>query len=277
MINKSAESMISNFNKRFNDIEERIMVKMQTLEDTQTQEIREMSREIKKLQILPDKIDELNKRVTDGEVVLKSTLEAQQEAIVAGQRRIAALEEKLANLPDSTGYSPTVIKKMDDLEQRLKNRSLLINGLNERFQNENGILGLAAEVLNVHLEYTDIDEIVNLGKNQAEQTVTKVTFTSMWARTSYYRARSSLKNTGLRIWINEDLAPEKLKIATAVRLQVKARKLFKSWTNMGITFAKISEMGTPAKLETQEEIEALIATGTAAGTVTNTSTTQQTD
>ena len=103
--------------------------------------------------------------------------------------------------------------------------------------------------------------------------MTKVTFTSMWARTSYYRARSNLKNTGLRIWINEDLAPERLKIATAVRLQVKARKLFKSWTNMGVTFAKISELGTPAKLETNEQIEALIATGTTA----NASTTQQTD
>ena len=99
----------------------------------------------------------------------------------------------------------------------------------------------------------------------------------MWARTQYYRARANLTNTGLRIWINEDLAPEKLKIAIAVRLQVKARKLFKSWTNMGVTFAKISEMGTPAKLETQEAIDALIATGMTATTTNNTSTTQQTD
>ena len=229
------------------------------------------------MQILPEKIDELNKRVTEGEVILKSTLDTQQEAIAAGQKRIAALEEKLAKLLDSSGLSPIMNKKMDDLEQRLKNRSLLINGLNERFQNEYGVLGLAAEVLRVFLEYTDIDEIVNLGKNQADQTVTKVTFTSMWARSLYYRARANLKNTGLRIWINEDLAPEKLKIATAVRLQVKARKLFKSWTNMGVTFAKISEMGTPAKLETQEEIEALIATGESSKTPTNASTMQQTD
>ena len=180
-----------------------------------------MGKEIRKLQILPEKIDDLNKRVTEGEVILKSTIDTQQEAIAAGQKRIAALEERLAKLPDSSGLSPIMNKKMDDLEQRLKNRSLLINGLNERFQNEDGVLGLAAEVLRVFLEYTDIDEIVNLGKNQADQTVTKVTFTSMWARTLYYRARANLQNTGLRIWIHEDLAPEKLKIATAVRLQVK--------------------------------------------------------
>ena len=123
-----------------------------------------MGNEIRKLQVLPEKIEELNKRVTDGEVILKSALDTQQEAIIAGQRRIAELEEKLANLPDSSGNSPAMTKKMDDLEQRLKNRSLLINGLNEIFQNEDGVLGLAAEVLRVHLEYTDIDETVNLGK-----------------------------------------------------------------------------------------------------------------
>ena len=215
---------------------------------------------------------------------MRSTIEAQQEAIAAGQRRIAVLEEKLSKLPDSAGFNPEITKKMDDLEQRLRNRSLLINGLNERFQTEDGVLSLAAEVLRVHLEYTDIDEVANLGKNQADQTVTKVTFTSMWARTQYYRARASLRNTGLRIWINEDLAPERLKIAMAVRLQVKARKLFKSWTNMGVTFAKISELGTPAKLESPEDIEALIRTGAGTNIATNTSntaasisTTQQTD
>ena len=46
---------------------------------------------------------------------------------------------------------------------------------------------------------------------------------------------------------------------------------------MGVTFAKISEMGTPAKLETQEKIEALIATGESSNTPTNASTMQQTD
>ena len=159
MINKSAEKMTTNFNKRFSDIEDRIVEKMQALEDTQTQEMREMGKEIRKLQILPEKIEELNKRVTDGEAILKSTIDAQHEALTAGQRRIAALEDRLANLPDSSGYNPSIMKKMDDLDQRLKNRSLLINGLNERYQNEDGVLGLAAEVLRVHLEYTDIDEI----------------------------------------------------------------------------------------------------------------------
>ena len=50
-------------------------------------------------------------------------------------------------MPDSNGYNPVIIKKMDDLEQKLKNRSLLINGLNERHQNENGVLGLGSELI----------------------------------------------------------------------------------------------------------------------------------
>ena len=157
---------------------------------------------------------------------------------------------------------------MDDLKQRLKNWMLLINGLNEIHQHENGVQSLGSEILRVFLKYTDIDEIVNLGKNTADQTVTKVTFTSMWARTTYYRVKANLKDTSLRFWINEDLVPERLNIATAVRSHVKNRKLYKSWTNMGKSFANPSEMGTPAKLETVADVDALIAMGVTATTPT---------
>ena len=148
---------------------------------------------------------------------------------------------------------------MDDIEQRQKNPTLLINGLNERHQSENGVLGLAYVILHLKLGYTDLDEVVNLGKNRAEQTVTKVTFTSMWARNIFYKARANLKNTGLNIWINEDLATERLKLPVAVRAQVKGRKIYKMWASLGTIFAKTSETGEPTKIEKVSDIDALLS------------------
>ena len=47
MINKSTEIMTANFDRRFDDNEERMMLKIQNLEETQSQEIWEMGKEIK--------------------------------------------------------------------------------------------------------------------------------------------------------------------------------------------------------------------------------------
>ena len=56
---RKALRLTANFDRRFVDNEEWMMMKIQNLEDTQSQELREMGKEIKKLQPLPEKVDEL--------------------------------------------------------------------------------------------------------------------------------------------------------------------------------------------------------------------------
>ena len=85
----------------------------------------------------------------------------------------------------------------------------------------------------------------------------------MWARNLYYKARANLKNTGLNIWINEDLSSERLKLAIAVRAHVKNKKIYKMWTSLGTIFAKTTETGEPSKIEKAADIDNLIASNTA--------------
>ena len=165
MIKKNTDNMIARFDKQFDYNERKMTESICQLEENQSQEIKEMSREIKKLQSLSEKIDELDERIKIHESLVKTTIDAQHILIAEGQKKIADLEKKIAELPQTTGCSPEILKKMDDIEQRQKNPSLLINGMNERHQNENGVLGLAYEILHITLGYTDLDEVINLGKN----------------------------------------------------------------------------------------------------------------
>ena len=92
-------------------------------------------------------------------------------------------------------------------------------------------------MLKITIDPRDIDEVVNLGLNRAQQTSTKVTFTTLTARNRYYKARGQLKGTKTTVWVNEDLSKGREILARDVRLRLKGNGIYKTWTNMGLIYA----------------------------------------
>ena len=168
------------------------------------------------------------------------------------------MEKKIESIPTTPTAIDPVGSQVDEIDQRYRKMTLVINGLNTQYQTGEGVLGFGRKMLKVNLVPGDIDEVANLGLNRAQQTATKVTFTSLTARNRYYKARGQLKGTKTTVWVNEDLSKGREILARDVRHRLKGNRIYKAWTNMGLIYAKTSENATPAMITKHQDIEELI-------------------
>ena len=173
-------------------------------------------------------------------------------------KKTVDLEKKIESIPTTPTAIAPVGSRVDEIDQRYRYKTLVINGLNTQYQTREGVLGFGREMLNVNFVPGDIDEVANLGLNRAQQTKTKVTFTSLTARNRYYKARGRLKGTKTTVWVNEDLSKGREILARDVRLHLKGNRIYKTWMNMGLIYAKTSENATPARITKHQDIEELI-------------------
>ena len=94
---------------------------------------------------------------------------------------------------------------IDNIGQENKNFSLIISGLRPEYQNANGVVRFARDLLKVFMDQNEIADIIKLGLNRQGYTVTKVIFYSIGSRLRLYQARTQLRGNQAGVFVNEDL------------------------------------------------------------------------
>ena len=130
---------------------------------------------------------------------------------------------------------------------------------------EQAVMKLATETLKVPLQPTDISIARRVSSRVSTNTVPRVMvrFTNQKARNMVFAARSSLKvharNTGVNIYINEDLTGPTADQFRRAREMVKGKRLHKCWTYGGVVFVKkINEQSSqPVKLSLSTDLTSL--------------------
>ena len=268
MIKINSEDMAARIDKKLDDNAKIIAKNIKDLEKKHSQKLKDMGEELKeygkeinKIKSLPEDVAQLNTRIDGLEAKSAAQNETQNQLINVNSQKTSDLERKLASPTTNPTLIAPIGSQLDEVDQRRRNYSLLINGLYQQHQTREGVLNFAREVLKINNQPIEIDEVANMGLNKAQQTSTRVTFTSLTSRMRYFKARGNLKGSGLTVWINEDLSKAREILAHNVRLKLKGNGIYKTWTNMGLIYAKTSEEGTPVRIASDRDIEELINSG----------------
>lgn len=168
------------------------------------------------------------KQLRNDNMMLKQTQRAQEE-------RIEKLEEKL------------VIR-----EKQNKNQNLRINGLKEE-KDENTtekVVNFIKQNLSINITAQDIVSAHRVGRKYGEKPRTVFTrFNSVWKKDEVYDSRFSLQNLEEKVFINEDLTEENMKLFFEARKLVRAKVLYTTFTKHGIVHVKKRKGGKNVKVQ----------------------------
>ena len=154
--------------------------------------------------------------------------------------RIDSLQKELANRDVIISTLETQVKtlecKIDDMEQSTRNKFLRFQGIPE-LANENTddlIIKCVKDNLDITIKNSDIDYSHRIGKNANRPILFK--FMSMGIRQKIFRAKKSLRNKGVILYINEDLVKKRADMFAMSRQLKKDRFIIRTWTSEGTIF-----------------------------------------
>ena len=108
---------------------------------------------------------------------------------------------------------------MDDLQQKDRDRNIVIAGLNETEVSKDDIRRVLKEKIGTTLSVFDIKHVINLPPSRNKEKATQCSeFTEKDAKSSVKKAKKRLKQTR-NLWITDDLTPP-----THAKLAYEARK-----------------------------------------------------
>ena len=250
MIKTNRDKLASDIHKKL-DENVKISKKIYEVDKKQSEKldrnVDEVKNDLSILETLPQELTEIKEKVVTVEKNLSNAIETNRQDINKSNEKTSELERKIDNIPASPTTIAPVGSQVDEVDQRHRNMSLVINGLHTQFQTKEGILGFGKEMLKINMDMRDIDEVANLVLNMVQQPSTKVTFTSLSARNRYYKARAQLIGSKTMVWVNEDLSKGREILARDVRLRVKGNGVYKTWTFMGLIYVKTSEKWNPSE------------------------------
>ena len=182
-----------------------------------------------------------------------TTLEAEKlstsERFAHQQARMDRIESTVNNQENKPYENNTYVNKME-LDDRALN--LLAAGLPEELQSVGGIIAYAYEKLNLHMTTTDITNVFKIAETNRGP-LAKIRFSSMAARTAFYKARTRL-GPNTKIWFNEDLTRANEILAYQARQLVLHKYIFRTWTYLGQVFVQRYENEDPMKVFKKEDL-----------------------
>ena len=129
-----------------------------------------------------------------------------------------------------------------------------MSGLRPEFQNANGIVSFARDMLKVFIDTNEIADIIKLGLNKQGYTVTKVVFYSVGSRLKLYQARTSLRGNGAGVFVNEDLTKTREKLNYMARVLFKGKQIAKNWTFLGRVYIKKTTESNVVEILKKEDL-----------------------
>ena len=151
---------------------------------------------------------------------------------------------------------------LDNVGQEHRNFSLIITGLHPEFQNANGVIGFAREVLGVYIDPFELSEVMRLGVTKKGLTITKVIFFSVGSRIRVYQARVAMRGNSKGIFINEDLTKGRERLCYMTRVLYNEKAIAKNWTFLGKVFLKKTAEAEVVEINKKEDLVAYDINGT---------------
>ncbi|KAK3714628.1 hypothetical protein QZH41_002630 [Actinostola sp. cb2023] len=155
----------------------------------------------------------------------------------------------------------------DEMNQYQRKHNLEIHGIPEKEDEDLEVtIKDLGEVLDVEIEYSDIDIVHRLPSRQSIRPII-VKFLSYSDKKELYEARRKLKtfkntdggklNGATKIYINENLTSSRKRLYAEVRKRVKQNGWFTAWTKDGKIFVKKERGGPTHKITKQVDLEDL--------------------
>ena len=193
--------------------------------------------------------DELTSMI---EPIIKNSVSAIVDGILSGlQSKITALETENIRLKHVNDELRSRIVKLesaaDDAEQYSRRNCLRITGIVESTgeSTDDKILEICQK-LKLDIKIQDIDRSHRIGKpvNKKSRPVI-VKFVSYRVRKLFYKARTKLKDVGLKgVFVNEDLTQQRNHLMYMARQLAKRARIHSCWSSDGKIFVKDLEENT---------------------------------
>ena len=172
----------------------------------------------------------------------EAVIEKLQEAVCQPLKREIATMKQIIEAKDKE--IKELEEKIDNLEQYSRRNSLRLHGIAEK-ESENLIDEIPA-LLNKELQFpapmkrADICRIHRLGprSSQGQPRPIIVKMVSYQARSKVFSARSKLKNSSSRLFINEDLTRTRSQLFYKARQLKREKKITDTWTHDGNVLIK---------------------------------------
>ena len=100
---------------------------------------------------------------------------------------------------------PDVKEMWTTLVRKIKTSQSFLSGLRPEFQNANGVVCFARDMLSVFMDQNEFADIIKLGMNRQGLTVTKVVFYSVGSCLRLYQAWTAPRGNRAGVFVNEDL------------------------------------------------------------------------
>ena len=193
------------------------------------------------------------------DIYKNATMDCLKEATKEMTSKIEDLEISVVNHDQRF---ENVEQKIDDLEQKEKNKNIIIRGVPAGTDTLQKSLELINKELKFTLRRQDVKFAVRIGKVQSEEDKpVRVAFEEQKNRDRVYQNR--IKITNRNVWISEDLTLRRSELAFRARKAVCEKLAIKTWTYGGNVFLKISETGKPKKINTFDDLPYALSTNQA--------------
>ena len=154
------------------------------------------------------------------------------------------------NNQDNRPYENNSYVNKMELDDRAFN--LLAAGLPQELQSVGGIIAYAYEKLSLHMITSDITNVFKIVETNRGP-LAKIRFSSMAARTAFYKARTHL-GPNMKIWFNEDLTRANEILAYQARQLAFHKFICRTWTYLGQVFIQRFEKEDPMKVYKKEDL-----------------------
>jgi polyhydroxyalkanoate synthesis regulator phasin len=203
-----------------------------------------------------DFIEKMVKALSDKrvkELTMESNKELIEEMAKKIEKKMETKIEKVDEKIKATNEEVEGLKdRIDELEQKAKSPNLIIAGEIEAADNDD-IVKLLNEKLEMELTGDSIKYMMKLGKDDGKKLKRiRVVFTSEEIKERVMKNRKRLK--GKKVYLTDDLTPQRSTLAYHARMAVKKPKLADSWVYDGKVFIKASTNGAVKKINNIHDI-----------------------
>ena len=273
-INESKDTVLNTMETKMDNIlkesERRITAKLLAFEERTEEKFTAVGARLSILESAEQAPNSFNDRIAEFTRTINDQMDQITSRLDVNLNLIKENSTRINSIGPGNGICPNEERMMrcegniDNIGQENKNFSLIVSGLKPEYQNANGIVCFARDMLKVFMDQNEIADIIKLGLNRQGYTVTKVVFYSIGSRLRLYQARTSLRGNRAGVFVNEDLTKLREKLNYMARILFKGKQIAKNWTFLGRVYIKKTTEGNVVEITKKEDLAPYDTEGTLA-------------
>ena len=171
---------------------------------------------------------------------------SQQEQMSLFRARMDKFDENMAAIDRQAKAQVGSNSFVHQMEIEHRNFNVLLSCLPKEFQSIEGLKHFALHYMGHEIKEGELQQVFKVGDSNRGE-VTKARFTTMDARTRFYKARTSL-GVQSEVWLNDDLSKPQEFLAHQAHQLYQMGKIFCTWTYLNSVFIKRLPTDAPLKV-----------------------------